>query len=58
MTLSFEEGRKFLCMSKSERVICRVLTESTDLGHNEDLSSFVRRHGGIDGTLEYMKSIG
>ena len=57
MTLSFESDGDYLAMSRDERVICRVRTDMTDLGDHEDLSGFVRRHGGIDATLDYMKDI-
>lgn len=57
MTLSFE-GPDWLCMSIEvngvQRVLCRLPCDDTDIGEQECLSDFVRRHGGIDETLRYL----
>lgn len=56
MEISFENDGDFLVMRKDFKVICRVRTDDTDIGEQEQLPSFVIRHGGIDATLDYMKA--
>lgn len=56
MTIRFESDGYFIAVSSDDKVICRVATDATDIGMTESLSDFVCRHGGIDATLEYMRS--
>lgn len=61
MTLSFEDNTRVLCMSIEvngvRHELCRLPVAATDFAEAGQLSLFVERHGGIDGTLDYMKDV-
>lgn len=56
MNIEFESGANFITAKDNDgSVIIRCGFFQTDCGESESLDSFVKRHGGVAATVQYLK---
>lgn len=55
MEIQFESSAKYITGFNEGKVLIRCNSDLTDCGEDENLQSFIKRHGGMEKTIEYLK---
>lgn len=56
--IEFANNRTIINVVRRGKIILSVLAEITDLQPRDTPTTFVQRHGGSGGTINYLKEVG